>query len=131
VGPFTKKVGERYRNGGCVYWLPKTTLRHGKSCSYINLRGSEHINPDMVQLSCTFPFYLRAEVGLSIHRMYQAVRCPYYGLPSSNQHTQHVYASFSPPLDRLRSFIQYDYSIGLRGLVGSRTASPPALYQIG
>ncbi len=33
-------------------------------------------------------------------------------------------------LDRLRSFIQYDYSIGLRGLVGSRTASPPALYQI-
>jgi len=31
-------------------------------------------------------------------------------------------------LDRLRSFIQYDYSIGLRGLVGSRTASPPALY---
>jgi len=34
-------------------------------------------------------------------------------------------------IDRLRSFIQYDYSIGLRGLVGSRTASPPALYQIG
>jgi hypothetical protein len=33
-------------------------------------------------------------------------------------------------IDRLRSFIQYDYSIGLRGLVGSRTASPPALYQI-
>jgi len=33
-------------------------------------------------------------------------------------------------LDRLRSFIQYDYSIGLRDLVGSRTASPPALYQI-
>jgi len=36
-----------------------------------------------------------------------------------------------PGLGRLRSFIQYDYSIGLRGLVGSRTASPPALYQIG
>ena len=34
-------------------------------------------------------------------------------------------------IDRLRNFIQYDYSIGLRRLVGSRTASPPALYQIG
>ncbi len=40
-------------------------------------------------------------------------------------------ATLRNTIDRLRSFIQYDYSIGLRGLVGSRTASPPALYQIG
>ncbi len=31
-------------------------------------------------------------------------------------------------LDRLRNFIQYDYSIDLRGLVRSRIASSLALY---